>query len=79
MDDEINKLFDFMPPTRDSIKVPSIVGWIMLIGRRKRSSKEETVMKLGYREFEITNDDIKALMDLRIEEMQKLKKELEEL
>lgn len=81
LDSEITKLFDFMPPTRDTIKEkrPGRFGWIMDIGKRKNNSKEETVMKIGYREIEITNDDIRAMMDLRTREIKELKQELEEL
>lgn len=70
-----------MPPTKDSIKEkrPDRFGWLMDIGMRKRKSDGETVMKMGYREFEITNDDIRAMMDLRIKELRELKQELEGL
>lgn len=83
LDKEIGKLAEFMPPTRDSIKEnkPDRFGWIMKIGRRKKKDnpREETVMTMGYREFEITNEDIWAMVGLRIEEIKSLKEELEAL
>lgn len=81
LDSEINKLFDFMPPTKDIIKEkrPSRFGWLIDIGIRKVKTNGQIIMKMGYREFEITNDDIRAMMDLRIKELKELKQELEEL
>lgn len=83
LDDEINKLFEFMPPTRECIreKRQGRVGWLMDIGVRMKKNipKEEMIMKMGYREFEITNDDIRAMIDLRTKELKELKQELEEL
>lgn len=83
LDKEIERLFDFMPPTRDAIKEkrPDRFGWILEIGRRKKKSnpREETIMKMGYREIEITNDDIRAMMNLRLNELKELRQEMEEL
>lgn len=68
LDDEINKLYDIFPTVRSNGLKNDSRGWIQRIKDKKIVYKKRTV-ELS---IELSNEDIRALMDIRTAEREAL-------
>lgn len=77
LDDEIDMLMDLCPPVRSAGRMSKGArGWIQKIRCRSLIWKKPSLKE---REIELSNEDIRALMDIRTAEMEALKHVLTEL
>lgn len=76
LDREINLLLELTPPIRDKMNRKGVRGWIQKIRERSIVYKRPSLKEI---EIEMSNEDCRALIDIRAAERNALKQVLDEL
>jgi len=81
LDKEIDLLLMIMPPKRKEIRQKGRVVRFIKLHKKRRIKAISRLTDWGGNpyEFEMTNEDFRAIIDLREQEKNELQKELEEL